>query len=36
MPRVKGVSWMGVLKTRFHKNAGQYPEKIFPDAGQRR
>jgi len=27
---------MDVLKTTLHKNAGQYPEKIFPDAGQRR
>jgi len=26
---------MDVLKTGLDKNAGQYPEKIFPGAGQR-
>jgi len=26
---------MDVLKTGLDKNADQYPEKIFPDAGQR-
>jgi len=25
---------MDALKTGLDKNAGQYPEKIFPDAGQ--